>query len=507
MYFFPTKLYFKLFCAFLLTFVFFSANQTIYSQKKKTQTTSKTVQQKSKSSKTDKEIQASAKKTSAKTTPKSKKETQAELKKKAEDKKKADAEAAKKRAAALEEKRRRDQAIRAAQAKKRALENSFREETIANILKDDASNEDLEVRRAAINALGARAGTVVVMEAQTGKILTIVNQEWAIRNSFKPCSTIKLVTAVAGLDKNLIESDGSIRDKKFRLDLNDALAYSNNSYFQIVGANLGSETMISYAQRLGLGQPTGINADGETAGRLPFGNNNLRIYSHGDDYEVTPLQLGVMVSAISNGGKLVIPQIPKSKVQKTAFRGYLRRTIALPQEDLQGVIPGMIGAAEYGTARRGVDASLGIAGKTGSCIEKGSWVGLFASVAPVANPQYSVVVITRGQGERGKYAAAIAGQIYNVLGKRINGGNKNIAKVPLILKPQPKVNAKTSAEIDTDEGEDSDDADQSTDKKIVVGKSNPPAATKTVAKPKELFPPIVIEKRDPNSRPRVVKKN
>ena len=124
-----------------------------------------------------------------------------------------------------------------------------------------------------------------------------------------------------------------------------------------------------------------------------------------------------MVSAISNGGNIIIPQIPKSKVQKTAFRGYLRRTIALPKEDLQGVIPGMIGAAEYGTARRGVDATLGVAGKTGSCIEKGSWVGLFASVAPVADPQYSVVVITRGQGERGKYAAAIAGKIYNVLGE------------------------------------------------------------------------------------------
>ena len=133
------------------------------------------------------------------------------------------------------------------------LENSFRSETVANILKDDISGEDMEIRRAAINALGSHAGTVVVMEAQTGKILTMVNQDRAIRKSFKPCSTIKLVTAVAGLDKNLINSDGSIRDKRFRLDLTDALAYSNNSYFQLVGANLGSETMISYAQRLGLG--------------------------------------------------------------------------------------------------------------------------------------------------------------------------------------------------------------------------------------------------------------
>ena len=143
----------------------------------------------------------------------------------------------------------------------------------------------------------------------------------------------------------------------------------------------------------------------------------------------------------------------------------------------------MIGAAEYGTARRGVDATLGVAGKTGSCIEKGSWVGLFASVAPVADPQYSVVVITRGQGERGKYAAAIAGKIYNVLGKRINNGNKNLAKVPLILKPQPKVNATTSAQIDTDEGEDSDDADTIDRRKsLLPERKDSPVADKTTNK-------------------------
>ena len=500
MYFLSSKLYFKLLYAFLLMFVFFSADQAVYSQKKKT-TPKKTAAKKT--------VDKPAAKTVSKTPAKNKKPTPAELKKQAELKKKADADAAKRRtanAAALEAKRRRDQAIRAAQAKKRALENSFRAETVANIAKDDISGEDMEIRRAAVNALGGRAGTIVVMEAQTGKILTIVNQEWAIRKSFKPCSTIKLVTGVAGIDKSLIDSEGKIRSKNFKLNLNDALAYSNNSYFQVVGANLGSDTMISYAQRLGLGQPTGINADGETSGKLPFGNNNARIYSHGDDYEVSPLQLGVMVSAISNGGNVIIPQIPRSKVQKTSFRGSMKRTVNLPKTNLQGVIPGMIGAAEYGTARRGVDATLGVAGKTGSCIEKGSWVGLFASVAPIANPQYSVVVITRGQNERGRVAAAIAGQIYQVLGKRINSGNKNIAKVPLILKPQPKVNATTSVQIDTEEGEDSDDADETAAKKVVtVGKKD--ADKKPSPKPSELFPPIVIEPKDATTRPRIVNKN
>ncbi|MEZ5424891.1 MAG: penicillin-binding transpeptidase domain-containing protein [Pyrinomonadaceae bacterium] len=497
MFFFSSKLYFKLLSGLLSAAFVFALSSTVFPQKL-----------------------APQKQTSGKRTPpvlktittktKNARESSAATKRKAEETRKAEAA----------EKARREQAARAVAAASAAREETFRQETVRNISEDDTLGEDPEIRRAAVNALGSHAGTIVVMEPQTGKVLTIVNQEWAIRRSFKPCSTVKLVTAVAGINEDLIDDEGNIRSRKFKLGLDDALAYSNNSYFQAVGSGLGSPKLISYAQQLGLGQPTGINADDETAGRLPFGNENPRIYSHGDDFEVTPLQLGVLVSAISNGGKLVIPQIPRSKVQKTSFRGYMRRTVNLPQKNLKGVIPGMIGAASYGTARRGMPESLGVAGKTGSCIEKGSWVGLFASVAPVVNPQYAVVVITRGRGERGRVAAAIAGQIYQVLGKRIKqNGNRNLAKTPLILRPQPKVNATTSAEIDTDAGQDSDDAEPGIVRKKAPAKTPPaPARTaenkskrktenKTDKKSDELFPPVVIEVKSATTRPRVVRKN
>jgi cell division protein FtsI/penicillin-binding protein 2 len=127
----------------------------------------------------------------------------------------------------------------------------------------------LEVRRAAVSALGNHAGTVVVLEPQTGKVLSIVNQDWAIRKSFKPCSTIKLVTGVAGLNEDMIGEDGNIRSQRFPLNLDDALAFSNNTYFQVVGKKLGNAKMNTYAQMLGLGSPTGINAKNETGGRIP----------------------------------------------------------------------------------------------------------------------------------------------------------------------------------------------------------------------------------------------
>ena len=486
-----------------------------------------------KSSADRKKNQATAKNQTKKAELKAEKNTKgkpAETKKQIEEKKRADsrkseenkrraAEEAKRRAAqeerrqaALAEQRRRAQLAREAQARRIAFERGLRAETIENIGNDDTDGEDLEVRRAAVNALGNHAGTVVVLEPQTGKVLSIVNQDWAIRKSFKPCSTIKLVTGVAGLNEDMINADGNIRAKRFPLNLDDALAFSNNTYFQAVGRNLGNTKMIAYAQMLGLGQPTGINAKNETGGRLPFNNSNARIYSHGDDFEVTPLQLGVLVSAISNGGRIVIPQIPRTKFERTNFRGAMRYQLNLPGNSLQGVIPGMIGATAYGTARRGVDSTLAVAGKTGSCIGNGSWVGLFASVAPIENPKYAVIVITRGQSERGKYAAAIAGKIYLSLKNRlIDGSDKILAKVPLELRPQTKVNAKTSAKLDTDEDGDSEDNDASVTaappQKVITAQSAPKTNPKKEAKPAELFPTVVVKVKkstDEPTRPRVV---
>ncbi|HVE55839.1 MAG TPA: penicillin-binding transpeptidase domain-containing protein [Pyrinomonadaceae bacterium] len=515
------KLYFKLVSALLLIF---AAAHSGFAQRKKTpvktpqkQTVKNQPLVKKTSSVTEKNSRTNAKMT------RTEEKRLAEIKR-AEDSRRREIEA-NRRQAALEAQRRREQAIREARQRKMAFESGLRSTTVDNILGDNIEGEDLEVRRAAVSALGSHAGTVVVLEPQTGKILSIVNQDWAIKHSFKPCSTIKLVTAFAGLNENLIDqNDGTITQRSFPMVLDDALAFSNNAYFQRVGSNLGGQKMTSYARILGLGEPTGLNVEGETGGRVPFNNNNLRIYSHGDDFEVTPLQLAVLVSAISNGGRLVVPQIPRTKIEKANFRGYMKRQINLPPNTLQRIIPGMLGAASYGTARRGVDSSLEIAGKTGSCIGQGSWVGLFASVAPIENPKLAVVVILRGQSERGKYAAAVAGNIYNALRNRIKvDGSKNFAKLPLALKPQSKIDAKTSAELDDGESEDSDDngtvrqgkkGDREELRNSVITPqiiNTPTNKSGKIDNQKQtpLFPTVVITKKDKNeiTRPRIVSRN
>ncbi|MEO7659428.1 MAG: penicillin-binding transpeptidase domain-containing protein, partial [Pyrinomonadaceae bacterium] len=413
------------------------------------------------------------------------------------------------RQAILAEQRRREQAAREARARKIAFERGLRAETVANISKDVTEGEDPTIRQAAIAALGSHAGSVVVMEAQTGKVLTIVNQDWAIRSSIRPCSTIKLVTAAAGLNEGVIsKEDGSVRNASTRRNLDDAIAYSDNTYFQRVGSNLGNTKLVEYARQLGLGEPTGLNLEGETAGRLPYSNGNARIYSHGDDTEVSTIQLAVMVSAITNGGNRVLPRIPRNTVDSAKFQTFYKAKVEVPQQNVRRVIPGMMGAAEYGTARRDMDQNLGVAGKTGSCIDKGSWVGLFASVAPIEAPKYAVAVITRGESERGRHAAAVAAKIYNVLSGQIVRTDRNLAQTEFKLRLKTPIDVTTTNVADADDEDEDAIGDGSANgdlnginaegrKVIVVPSASPhaPLTKKLVVKTgdsKPLLPPVVI---------------
>src|SRR5437870_12408743 len=212
--------------------------------------------------------------------------------------------------------RRAEAARRAAIARQRALDEAMRNEAQTFIARDDANGEDPEVRRVAVNALGNHAGTVVVMDPKTGRVYSVVNQEWGLRRGFKPCSTIKLVTGVAGLCEKVIQPIETVSDGgNYKIDLTDALAYSNNSYFQHVGGQVGFDKMVTYARELGLGEKTGINNISESPGRVLLFNSGYAVNhmsSHGDDFEVTAIQFAALVSAMANGGKLLAAHVPRS---------------------------------------------------------------------------------------------------------------------------------------------------------------------------------------------------
>jgi penicillin-binding protein 2 len=328
--------------------------------------------------------------------------------------------ASRNRRAILEARRRAEAARRAAIARQIAIDKAMRDEVQAFISKDDLTGEDPEVRRVAVNALGNHAGTVVVMDPMTGRVYSMVNQEWALRRGFKPCSTIKLVTGVAGLSENAIPAVDSVGDG-YRLDLTSALAHSDNPFFQQVGTKIGSDKMVNYARELGLGEKTGINVPFEFPGRLPEVRPGLlerRMFSHADGFEVTPLQLGTLVSAMANGGKLLVPQIAHGAKEANKMGVKVRRQLPITTDVWQRMVPGMVGAVNYGTARKSYDPTQTVAGKTGTCIGQGGWVGLFTSYAPLANPRLAVVVIAQGTDARRHFPAAVAGEIYRQLNHR-----------------------------------------------------------------------------------------
>ena len=321
----------------------------------------------------------------------------------------------------LEEARRRAEAARqAAIARQRAIDEGMRNEVQANIAKDSTEGEDLEVRNAAVAAPGHHAGTVVVMDPKSGRVYTVVNQEWALRRGFKPCSTIKLVTGVAGICEKVIQPIETVSDGgRYRIDLTDA--YSNNSYFQHVGGEVGFDKMISYARELGLGEKTGVNYINESPGRVPLSKSGYAVNhmsSHGDDFEVTAIQLATLVSAMSNGGKLLMPHVPRTVDENVHFKTEVRRRISVDNETWRRMVPGMIGAVNYGSGKKAYRPEQTVAGKTGTCIGQGAWLGLFTSYAPVVNPRLAVVVITRGTDAHGHLPAAVAGNIYRALSPR-----------------------------------------------------------------------------------------
>jgi len=347
----------------------------------------------------------------------------------------------------LEARRRAEAARRAAIARQRALDKALRDEVQGMIARDSTSGEDPQVRQVAINALGNHAGTVVVMDPMTGKVYSIVNQEWAVRRGFKPCSTIKLVTGVAGLSENVIPaSEFTVAADRPRMDLTSALARSDNGYFERVGSGIGFDKMIRYAKEMGLGEKTGANVPFEYAGRLPEMGPGFalhRMFSYADGFEVTALQLGNLVSAMANGGKLLVPQVPAAQDK---FKPKMRRKLDIDGNVLQRMIPGMIGAVNYGSGRKAYDPLQTVAGKTGTCNGGGgSWVGLFTSYAPLANPKLAVVVITRGTDAHHHLPAAVAGRIYRDLHDRFGTPtNLQIATTP----------DDEEKEVGTEEGDD-----------------------------------------------------
>ena len=99
----------------------------------------------------------------------------------------------------------------------------------------------------------------------------------AFSAGFEPCSTIKPFVAIAGLEEGVITRDTMIRVARRRyMGLTEAMAHSNNEFFQEVGSELGFDRVHKYDTLLGLGQRVGFGIPEEQPGSVPSSPPSIR---------------------------------------------------------------------------------------------------------------------------------------------------------------------------------------------------------------------------------------
>jgi cell division protein FtsI (penicillin-binding protein 3) len=192
----------------------------------------------------------------------------------------------------------------------------------------------------------AKAGTVVVLEPDSGRILAMASQpdynpnalhryrpsQWRNRSlcdTFEPGSTFKVFLLAAALNEGVVRLNQTIdcgpgtfkvggkviRDHKpyGRLSVAEILKVSSNIGFAKIGKTMERERFHRYISEFGFGARTGVDLPGEVTGlvRKPsqWFEIDLAAISFGQGITVTPLQLAVATAAIANGGNLMAPYV------------------------------------------------------------------------------------------------------------------------------------------------------------------------------------------------------
>lgn len=334
---------------------------------------------------------------------------------------------------------------------------------------------DIALQKAAEDAFEDRTGALVALKSDTGEILGIVSSpsfdpnsfatgissdEWnaimndkkvpmlnrAIQSQYPPGSTFKVMTAIAALEEGAIDAStkadckGGINYGKWHfgcwnktghgvLSLHRAIVESCDVFFYEAGKKVGFDNIYKYATMFGLGERTGIPFGRERKGLIPNSRwkqetkkaawflGETFINSIGQGYvSTTPVQMAVMINAVTNGGYVYRPSILKGSepvlIRKAAVSPETLQTV---KEAMQGVVnePGGTGAAARSN-------TILIGGKTGTAqvvgLNKGpKYLGenlrdhaWFIAFAPVDKPQVALSVLVEHGGHGGSAAAPIA---------------------------------------------------------------------------------------------------
>jgi len=345
---------------------------------------------------------------------------------------------------------------------------------------------DNRLQSYALSALSNHGASAIVMDVNTGEILAMVSapafdpslflapisvKNWSklrddkraplqnktLQGTYSPGSIFKLVVGLAGLENKSIKHSTTIDcggytnlgQQRFHcwkheghgpLDLIGALASSCDVYFYETAQRIGAEDILSTARKLGFGQQTGIEIEGEKQGLVPSFEWKKKKYKDswrmGDTLNlsigqgflnVTPLQIVRAVSAIANNGKLIQPHLLRSTKPTVTDLKFNPKNLDIIRDGMFQVVNEQ-GATAYGS-RFNLNG-MKMAGKTATTQvrritkeqrEKGwkeddiPWEyrdhALFAAYAPTDKPRYAIVVVVEHGGGGSRVAAPIASKI------------------------------------------------------------------------------------------------
>ncbi len=305
--------------------------------------------------------------------------------------------------------------------------------------------------KAAVKQHGAKSGSLVMVDVDSGEILAMVNQpsfnpnnrnelrsssvrNRAVTDIIEPGSTVKPFTVVAALLTDQVNkfsvidtSPGymrvgrkTIRDHRNYgvLDITGILTKSSNIGVSKLALEMGGDTLWSIYQQLGLGRPVGIGLPGEQGGKVAVTGNRwsdleTATLSYGYGLAVTPIQLAQAYQTLAHQGvKMPLSLVPQDNVQGQRV---------IPTEiakDVVDMLETVIGPK--GTARRGKVEGYRVAGKTGTAHKVGvsgyqddRYRSVFAGVAPVDNPKIVTVVVIDEPSGQEYYGGEVAAPVFS----------------------------------------------------------------------------------------------
>jgi cell division protein FtsI (penicillin-binding protein 3) len=317
----------------------------------------------------------------------------------------------------------------------------------------DARTQYLAYRELAqaIAQNGAKAGTAVALDVETGEVLAMVNQpsfnpnnrgkvrpddmrNRAVTDMFEPGSTMKPFTVAAALESgkysarsrfNTAPGTLQVHDKLIRdhenfgvIDMATLIAKSSNVASAQIALSLPKDTLPKLHARLGFGKTTGSGFPGESAGRLqPPGRwrpVEIATMSYGYGLTVTALQLAQAYATLASGG-IARPVSFLKVTEPVSGRRVLDEKVATQ------LIPMMESVVTTdGTAIKAAVPGYRIAGKTGTAHKamngsyaNNQYMSTFVGMAPASKPRVVVVVVVDSPSNGLYYGGLVSAPVFS----------------------------------------------------------------------------------------------